>query len=438
MSDRKAELERKRKRLEEIRRARNEKKKTEQETAKQAASTTSSLETETQRKQRETDELLKGILPDDVIDGSAGTAAIAAVQKSASTKQPSSPVKKPLSTETIQKKVPVLVVSQTAQTNIPPKEPVLYSKETQTPTISNQKDEEEEEIIKTPKPEIIEVPEPVAEEHKEEPPIIELSDDQKEQILNSQEFGRFFDKATRLIERALCEDIDIFMDYSGNEEDDQDKIAKASSQLTLGRKFYDERWSKHRTITCLDWSTQYPELLVASYNNNEDLPHEPDGVALIWNLKYSKTTPEYVFHCQSAVMSATFAEFHPNLIIGGTYSGQIVLWDNRSSKRTPVQRTPLSATAHTHPVYCVNVVGTQNAHNLISVSTDGKMCSWSLDMLSQPQDNMELQYTQSKPVAVTCMSFMAGDVNNFVVGSEEGTVYTACRHGTKAGMNILQ
>lgn len=46
-------------------------------------------------------------------------------------------------------------------------------------------------------------------------------------------------------------------------------------------------------------------------------------------------------------MSVTFAKFHPNLIIGGTYSGQIVLWDNRSSKKTPVQRTPLSATAHT-------------------------------------------------------------------------------------------
>ena len=46
-------------------------------------------------------------------------------------------------------------------------------------------------------------------------------------------------------------------------------------------------------------------------------------------------------------MSATFAKFHTNLIVGGTYSGQIVLWDNRSSKRTPVHRTPLSATAHT-------------------------------------------------------------------------------------------
>lgn len=43
---------------------------------------------------------------------------------------------------------------------------------------------------------------------------------------------------------------------------------------------------------------QYPELLVASYNNNEDAPHEPDGVALVWNIKFKKATPEYIFHCQ--------------------------------------------------------------------------------------------------------------------------------------------
>lgn len=53
------------------------------------------------------------------------------------------------------------------------------------------------------------------------------------------------------------------------------------------------------------------------------------------------------FLVQSEVMSAGFARFHPNLVVGGTYSGQIVLWDNRSNKRTPVQRTPLSAAAHT-------------------------------------------------------------------------------------------
>lgn len=38
------------------------------------------------------------------------------------------------------------------------------------------------------------------------------------------------------------------------------------------------------------------------------------------------------------------------------------------------------------------MVGTQNAHNVISVSSDGKLCSWSLDMLSQPQDILELNH----------------------------------------------
>nr|CAD7259009.1 unnamed protein product [Timema shepardi]CAD7568513.1 unnamed protein product [Timema californicum] len=178
----------------------------------------------------------------------------------------------------------------------------------------------------------------------------------------------------------------------------------------------------------------FPELLVASYHNNDDSPNDPDGVCLVWNTKFKKTTPEYIFHCQSPVMAATFARFNPNLILGGTYSGQIVLWDNRVQKRTPIQRTPLSAAAHTHPVYCMNVVGTQNAHNLISISTDGRLCSWSLDMLSQPQDTLEIQHKQGKAIAVTCLAFPHNDVNNFVVGSEEGSVYSACRHGSKAGV----
>ncbi|KAH0508843.1 Cytoplasmic dynein 1 intermediate chain 1 [Microtus ochrogaster] len=269
---------------------------------------------------------------------------------------------------------------------------------------------------------------------KKRAPPRELTEEEKQQILHSEEFLIFFDRTIRVIERALAEDSDIFFDYSGRELEEKDGDVQAGANLSFSRQFYDEHWSKHRVVTCMDWSLQYPELMVASYNNNEDAPHEPDGVALVWNMKFKKTTPEYVFHCQSSVMSVCFARFHPNLVVGGTYSGQIVLWDNRSHRRTPVQRTPLSAAAHTHPVYCVNVVGTQNAHNLITVSTDGKMCSWSLDMLSTPQESMELVYNKSKPVAVTGMAFPTGDVNNFVVGSEEGTVYTACRHGSKAGI----
>ncbi|XP_056275648.1 cytoplasmic dynein 1 intermediate chain 1 isoform X2 [Pseudoliparis swirei] len=327
------------------------------------------------------------------------------------------------------------------QVDFLPKEVMAYCKETQTPLTANlseveEEDEDEEMLEVKPGPESDQQDEDDNRENKEGsfPVQRELTEEERQQILHSSEFQSFFDGSIRVMERALAEESDIFFDYSGRDLEDKEGESGSGSSLSLSRLFYDEHWSKHRVVTCLDWSLQYPELLVASYNNNEDAPHEPDGVALVWNMKFKKATPEYIFHCQSPVVSVGFARFHPNLVVGGTYSGQIVLWDNRSHRRTPVQRTPLSAAAHTHPVYCVNVVGTQNANNLITVSTDGRMCSWSLDMLSQPQETMELVYNKSKPVAVTGMAFPTGDVNNYVVGSEEGTVYTASRHGSKAGI----
>uniref|UniRef100_A0A8C9QQ11 Dynein cytoplasmic 1 intermediate chain 1b n=1 Tax=Scleropages formosus TaxID=113540 RepID=A0A8C9QQ11_SCLFO len=326
-----------------------------------------------------------------------------------------------------------LGASKITQVDFLPREVVSYSKETQTPLA-----EEDDEEVTEPKPGAQSNEED--EEEKQETNEIhprELTEEEKQQVLHSEEFLIFFDRTIRVMERALAEESDIFFDYSGRDLEDKEGDVQGGSNLSFNRLFYDEHWSKHRVVTCLDWSPQYPELLVASHNNNEDAPHEPDGVALVWNMKFKKTTPEYVFHCQSSVMSVCFARFHPNLVVGGTYSGQIVLWDNRSHRRTPVQRTPLSAAAHTHPVYCVNVVGTQNANNLITVSTDGKMCSWNLDMLSQPQESMELVYNKSKPVAVTGMAFPTGDVNNYVVGSEEGTVYAASRHGLKAGIGEM-
>uniref|UniRef100_A0A3P9I4L9 Dynein cytoplasmic 1 intermediate chain 2 n=1 Tax=Oryzias latipes TaxID=8090 RepID=A0A3P9I4L9_ORYLA len=467
-SELKAELERKKQRLaqirEEKRRKEEERKKTDQQLKEAALQADDS---DLEKKRREAEALLQSVgittdvsavpAPTSPIAKSAGTPSEAGSQDSDGAAGP-------------RHVTPKLGMAKVTQVDFPPRETVSYSKETQTPAMtpankdrlsapnawqvdcsgcptreradensqnSLKDEEEEEEEIAAPQPKE-EIPsEKVDQKEEEEAPPHELTEEEKLQILHSEEFTNFFDHSTRIIERALSEHVDIFFDYVGQGLDEKESEIQAGAKLSLNRQFMDERWSKHRVVTCLDWSPQYPELLVASYNNNEEAPHEPDGVALVWNMKYKKTTPEFVFHCQSAVMSAAFAKFHPNVVVGGTYSGQIVLWDSRINKRTPVQRTPLSAAAHTHPVYCVNVVGTQNAHNLISISTDGKICSWSLDMLSQPQDSMELVFKQSKAVAVTSMSFPLGDVNNFVVGSEDGSVYMSCRHGSKAGISEM-
>lgn len=437
MADRKAELERKKLKLEQMRKEREEKNR--QRKFKESGEEKKAKESAEDIRAK-TDELLGSLgIQDTPAPGKP------VVQERSPDHTQGAPAAQPSSQITSRQKAKLCVV-KVGETNIPPRENVTYSKETQTIVVeSAEKEDEDADSIdvhpapthhKMPHVEMVHPTQTQEDIQKqEEKPIIELSEEEKKQIMMTEEFTTFFNKTSRIVERALDEDIDIFVDYAGGEGEDMESDLRAGERLKLQRHFFDERWSKHRSVTSLDWSKQHPELLVASYNANEDSPNDPDGVTLIWNSKFKKTTPEYVFHCQSPVMSSCFAEFHPNLVVGGTYSGQIVLWDNRVNKRTPIQRTPLSAAAHTHPVYCINVVGTQNAHNLISVSTDGKMCSWSLDMLSQPQDSMELQHKQSKAVAVTCFSFLSGDVNNFVVGSEDCTVYTACRHGGKTGIS---
>ncbi|XP_076221658.1 cytoplasmic dynein 1 intermediate chain short wing isoform X16 [Nomia melanderi] len=496
MSDRKAELERKKAKLQAIREEKERRRREKEQKDVEEATVRAAGTDKDHRK--ELDAMLSslGVAPvSDVLSSLSSLNSLTPEQSANATPdaslQPSS-INSAQSSSGRRKNRELTIVS-VAHTNIPPKEPVVYNKQTQTiqtthtshdglsasssaytiyscststPTHSYsagyfeidwwrpRKAEDEENSLphmdgfqsKLPPgilphglPQVKEVQPAVTqveqEKEKEKPKEVrELSEEEKQMIILSEDFQRFFDRSSRIVERALGESVDIYTDYAGNMDGEDGMDDKSHQRLWLNRSFFCDRWSRNRCVTAMDWSPQFPELLAASYNNNDDTPNDPDGVCLVWNTKFKKTTPEFIFHCQSPVLSVTFARFHPNLILGGTYSGQIVLWDNRVQKRTPIQRTPLSANAHTHPVYCLNVVGAQNAHNLISISTDGKMCSWNLDMLSQPQERIELNTKQSKPITSTCLAFPHGDVNNFVVGSEDGTVYSACRHGTKAGV----
>jgi len=154
--------------------------------------------------------------------------------------------------------------------------------------------------------------------------------------------------------------------------------------------------------------------------------------------------PEYIFHATSDVLTARFSPFNPSLILGGSYSGQVLLWDTRSKSPLPVQKTPLtgaSSGGHTHPIYAISVIGTQNANNIISVSTDGVVCGWTVDMLSQPQEYLELLApppNKHDDISPTCMSFPSSDPTSFLVGTEEGTIYPCHRYdraGAKAGVD---
>ncbi|KAF7548455.1 hypothetical protein G7046_g8669 [Stylonectria norvegica] len=266
---------------------------------------------------------------------------------------------------------------------------------------------------------------------------------------NQRSLLTFSRSQTKVIERALDQETyDILTDYAlqGQDFDDEDEESgntggKGKYRIKEVAQFFDERWSKKRMISGIDFSPKFSELLLASYTKNPTAPHEPDGLVQVWNI-HMQDRPEYVFTAQSDVLTAKFSPYHPNLIIGGSYSGQVLLWDTRA-KAAPVQKTPLTGYGHAHPIYSVDIVGTQNANNIISCSTDGVVCGWSMDVFAQPQELLELKNPSQAKVAVedvspTCLSFPQTDPTFFLVGSEEGTIFPCHRYdraGAKAGVD---
>ena len=277
-------------------------------------------------------------------------------------------------------------------------------------------------------------------------PARTLTTEELNAVTQSDDFMDFIDRSTKVIEKALDQEYDILTDYTLQVHDVEDDDETSGNTGGKGRRkvreiaqFYDERWSKKRMISSIDFSPKFSELLLASYTKNPTAPHDPDGIVQVWNM-HLHDRPEFVFHAQSDILTAKFSPFHPNLIIGGAYSGQVLLWDTRA-RSAPVQKTPLTGSGHAHPVYSVDIVGTQNANNIISCSTEGTVCGWSVDMLAQPQESMTLlapMPAKNEDLSPTCMAFPQADPTFFLVGSEEGTIYPCHRYdraGAKAGVD---
>ena len=280
-------------------------------------------------------------------------------------------------------------------------------------------------------------------------PLRILTDNELNAVTASTEFVSFVERSSKVIERALDEEYDLLADYTRaaalNEDDDDatyTRTSKKAHSLRESLQLFSDRHSRRRMISDIQFSPHFNELLLTSYTKNPSAPNESPGQVLLWNV-HAPSRPEYVFASGSDVLSARFSPFHPNYVIGGCYSGQICLWDTRSNNPQPVQRTPQSGShlGHTHPVYDISIIGTPNAHNILTASMDGVVCSWSFDMLTSAQEYLVLHTpppAKTEDLAPTALSFPASDPTFFLVGTEEGSIYPCHRYdraGAKAGVD---
>lgn len=277
-------------------------------------------------------------------------------------------------------------------------------------------------------------------------PLRTLTEDELNAVTASTEFLSFVERSSKVIERALDDEYDLLVDYTLSNALEDGVSDEGGFALKETLQFFDSNQSLRRQISDLQFSPYHSELLLSAHTKNPAAANDPSGLIMLWHA-HAPSRPEYTFHSQGAdILSARFSPFHPNLIIGGCYTGQVCLWDIREASRlggAPVLKTPQSGSqlGHNHPIYSISIVGTTNAHNILTASTDGIVCSWSADMLTQPQEYLELATpppARTDDLAPTCMTFPASDPTFFVVGTEEGSIYPCHRYdraGAKAGVD---
>ena len=251
-----------------------------------------------------------------------------------------------------------------------------------------------------------------------------VSDEERILFENDEEYISFLSQNTRVVERVMKHNFaspDLYIDYGKRTENKNIGTTSRAEKVKLIWTASSDQWTKDRVVTDIRWSPHHRELFLTAHNkrrqatnfvdglvNTGNNSNAPNGIVCVWSTFMVQERPEYIFTCQSDVETAIFHPFSSRQIIGATYSGQIIIWD-LCANSAPIQRSQLFSHAHTEPVFSIAVTGTLNAHRLVSISTDGKLCLWDLSNISSPTECHMLKY-EEKFMFATAMALPAGEV----------------------------
>lgn len=145
-----------------------------------------------------------------------------------------------------------------------------------------------------------------------------MNRDEANSIMNSFNFIQFFNKTSRCLERAVSINEkypDISKDYladtngygmtSSLSSSAAASAARYKQALVLNEMLVDEKVARTRSITCLDWSPENPELLLAGFSasnsssvSSSSIYGDSDGIVMVWSVPSALRKSEYTFTCQ--------------------------------------------------------------------------------------------------------------------------------------------
>lgn len=309
------------------------------------------------------------------------------------------------------------IVANTTTVSVQPLSHELYHKETQTEFLPIFHDEDDEpHSPRTPSrrrtdsrsgPSVTPAPS-VQEEAANEVPPIDIT-----VVVQSQPFQTFLSSTSKLIERAMIQSssINLFSDYTA------DKQAPVNTSHITVTRTYEHYALDKRPIYDVQRSPHY-DLIAVAYGRAKN---EDNGIVALWS---ALTVPEFIFHTPSPALSVKFHPEEAHTLLVACYNGQVLLLDTRTSR--VAQQSNISGKAHKHPIYAAAILKLNMSNTLVSISTDGLLCTWDMARLADPISATPLVLPQDKHkmMNVSCMTYYYDNNDTkIVVGTENGRLH---------------
>ncbi|KGL73318.1 WD repeat-containing protein 63, partial [Tinamus guttatus] len=166
----------------------------------------------------------------------------------------------------------------------------------------------------------------------------EFSDEEKEESLSSKKLKEFITSVLFRTEIALQQNeiMNVFVDdWRALAEDEGSYGSKSDIYLKEYQSFIDLHYLKDRTISCVCWHPNIYGIIAESaterlsYDERVDLSGKlllQKSVILFWSFS-DPLHPQLMLECPEDIYCFQFSPSDPNIIAGGCFNGQVVLWD---------------------------------------------------------------------------------------------------------------
>ncbi|XP_034439516.1 dynein intermediate chain 2, ciliary-like [Hippoglossus hippoglossus] len=185
-------------------------------------------------------------------------------------------------------------------------------------------------------------------------------------------------KASKIFERMIHQN--TFDDKAQNFkyfEDASDEFKDQEGTLLPLWKFHYDK-AKTLSVTALCWNNKFDDLFAVGMGSY-DFRNQGFGMVVFYSFKNS-SFPEYIYPTKSGVLCLDIHKQHSNLVAVGFYDGCVAVYNLNNEGVEPVLKSTAKTGKHTDPVWQVRWQNNDmdNNHNFYSVSSDGRIVSWTL------------------------------------------------------------